>query len=165
MHVVLEVFEVVTHQVGDDAVLLCQLVLQLLDTTLGGMELLLKSLDSSQLFGLHNHHIVHTVHSIFSLLKSVSYSYSYEYQYYTYGHLYIGHGMVYCSPHHSDQLLTGVDDIRTWSLVVTLIPLLHGSLHLCCVVRSQGQALEMMMSGNGPGLDKVLERKTVKSPE
>ena len=69
VHVVLEVFEVVTHQVGDDAVLLCQLVLQLLDTTLGGMELLLKSLDSSQLFGLHNHHIVHTVHRVIRLKR------------------------------------------------------------------------------------------------
>ena len=67
VHVVLEVLEVVTHQVGDDVVLLCQLVLQILNSTLGGVELLLQGLDSSQLFGLHNHHIVHVVHSIFSL--------------------------------------------------------------------------------------------------
>ena len=72
-HVVLEVVEVVTHQVGDDAILLHQLLLQLSNMTLRGMELLLQGLNPSQLLGLHDHHIVHTVHPIFGLLKSVSY--------------------------------------------------------------------------------------------
>ena len=73
VHVVLEVVEVVTHQVGDDAILLHQLLLQLSNTTLGGMELLLQGLNPSQLLGLHDHRIVHAVHPIFGLLKSVSY--------------------------------------------------------------------------------------------
>ena len=86
--------EVVTHQGGDDVVLFCQLVLQFLHMTLGGVELLLQGLNPSQLFGLHDHHIVHTVHSIFSLLKSVNYGTLTEYQYCTYHHLNIGHGMI-----------------------------------------------------------------------
>ena len=66
-HVVLEVFEVVTHQVSNYAVLLHKLVLQVLIMTLESMELLLESLDPFQQFSLHDHRIVHTVHPIFSL--------------------------------------------------------------------------------------------------
>ena len=66
-HVVLEVFEIVTHQVGDDTVLLLQLVLQVLITTLKAMEPLLKSLDPAELFSLHDHYIVHVAHPILSL--------------------------------------------------------------------------------------------------
>ena len=71
-HVVLEVLEVVTHQVGDDVVLLHQLVLQLLNTTLRGMELLLKGLNPAELFGLHDHRIVYAAHTVLSLLEVIS---------------------------------------------------------------------------------------------
>ena len=67
MHIVLKVFEVGTHEVCDDAILFLQLALQFLITTLQGKELLLEGLNLSKLFGLHNHHIVHVVHPIFSL--------------------------------------------------------------------------------------------------
>ena len=69
VHVVLEVLEVVTHQVGDDMVLLYQLVLQVLNMTLRGMELLLKGLNPTKLLGLHDHCIVCAVHPILGLLK------------------------------------------------------------------------------------------------
>ena len=66
-HVVLKVIEVVTHEVGNDMILLCQLVLQLLILTLKVMELLLKSLDLAELFSLHDHRIVHMVHRVIRL--------------------------------------------------------------------------------------------------
>ena len=71
-HVVLKVFKVVTHEVCDDAILLLQLVLQLLVTTLQGKELLLEGLNSSKLLGLHDHCIVRAVHPVFSLISQIS---------------------------------------------------------------------------------------------
>ena len=63
-HVVLEVIEDVTYQVGDDVVLLCQLVFKVLDLTLKAMNLLLESLDLSKLQHLHDHRIVSVVYCI-----------------------------------------------------------------------------------------------------
>ena len=70
VHVVLEVLEVVTHQVGNDMILLRQLVLQILIVTLQGMELLLKGLNPAKLFSLHDYCIVYMAHPIFSLLEA-----------------------------------------------------------------------------------------------
>ena len=70
-HVVLEVLEVVIHQVGDDAILLGQFVLQVLIMTLEVMELLLKSLNP-ELFSLHDHCIICVAHPVLSLLRRIS---------------------------------------------------------------------------------------------
>ena len=67
--IILKVLEVVTHQVGNDVVLLGQLVLQFLIVTLQGMELLLEDLDPAKLFSLHDHRIVCTAHPILSLSR------------------------------------------------------------------------------------------------
>ena len=71
-HVVLEVFKVVTHEVGDGMILFLQFVLQYLVATLQGKELLLEGLNTSKLFGLHDHRIVYAVHPIFSLSSQIS---------------------------------------------------------------------------------------------
>ena len=84
-----------------------------------------------------------------------------ECQYCTYRHLNIGHGMVQTGTNNTHQLAAGIDDFRPQPLIVTLVPLLCASLHLCHIVGSQGQVLQMMMSSDSPGLDEVLERKTV----
>ena len=149
-HVVLKVIKVVTHQLSEDMVLLDQLMLQILDITFGRVELLLQGLNLAKLFSLHDHCIVCVVHSIFSLLKSISYGNSLEYQYYTYCHLDIGHGMIKTSTNDTDQLLTSVNDFQPWTLVVTLVPFLGAMTHLSGIVGSEGNMLEMAMSGNGP---------------
>ena len=49
-HVVLKMFKVVTHKLCDDLILLCHLLL-----------------DITKLLGLHDHHVVHTVHHVVGL--------------------------------------------------------------------------------------------------
>ena len=60
MHVVLKMVEVVTHEVRDDTILVLQLVLQILITTLQGSELLLEGLNPSKLLSLYDHRIICT---------------------------------------------------------------------------------------------------------
>ena len=50
-HVVLKVFEVITHKLSNDTILLLYLLLE-------GVELLLQGLNSTELFSLHDHRIV-----------------------------------------------------------------------------------------------------------
>ena len=57
VHVVLKVFEVVTNQLSDDLILLLHLLLE-------GAELLLQGLNTTKLFGLHDHRIVRAVHRV-----------------------------------------------------------------------------------------------------
>ena len=45
-----------------------------------------------------------------------------------------------------------------------LAPSVHASSHLRHIVGSQRQVLEMMASSHGPGLNKILQGKTVKGP-
>ena len=71
-HVVLKVIKVVTHQLSDDAILLDQFMLQILDMTLSRVELLLQGLNTAKLFCLHDHCIVHKVHPILSLSSQIS---------------------------------------------------------------------------------------------
>ena len=159
-HVVLEVFEVVTHQIGNDVILLSQLILQILITTLQGMELLLEGLDLTKLFGLHDHHIVCMVHPIFGLEGRIS-GHHQGSTVQPHHHLNIRHGVVQPSTHHSNQLTTSVDNLQPRPLVVMPVPLLRTAFYLCCIVGHQGQMLEMMMSGDQTRCDKVLERKTL----
>ena len=66
-HVVLEMVEVVTDQLGDDAILFCHLLLHLHHLRPGRAELLLQGLDLTELFSLHDHHIVRVVYCVLSL--------------------------------------------------------------------------------------------------
>ena len=82
--------------------------------------------------------------------KSVGYGNSLEYQYYTYCHLDIGHGMIKTGTNDTDQLSTSVNDFQPWTLVIMLVPFLGAMTHLSGIVGSEGNMLEMAMSGNGP---------------
>ena len=73
--------------------------------------------------------------------------------------------MVQTSTNDPHQLTTRIDRLGVWPLVIAPIPLLRTSLHLSHIVRSQGQALETMMSGHRPGGDKVVQRQTIKGTE
>ena len=64
-HVVLEMFEVVTHKLCDDSILLRHLLPE-------RVELLFQGLNTSKLFGLHDHRIVCTVHHIIRLENQIS---------------------------------------------------------------------------------------------
>ena len=68
-HVVLKVVEVVTDQLGDDAILFHHLLLHLHHLRLGRAELLLQDLDPSELFSLHDHRVVQAVHRVIGLKK------------------------------------------------------------------------------------------------
>ena len=57
----------------------------------------------------------------------------------------------------SDQLLTGVNNLRPRTLVIAFVPFLGATTHLSGVVGSEGNMLEMAMSGNGPCLNEVLK--------
>ena len=71
-HVVLKMLEVVTNQLGDDSILFCRLQLQFHHLRPRRAELLLQGLNTTQLFGLHDHRIVRMVHCIIRLqVKSV----------------------------------------------------------------------------------------------
>ena len=83
------------------------------------MELLLKGLDPAKLLGLHDHHVVHAAHPVLSLSEVNQLNPDSQIHSLTYRHLDIGHGMVQTSTNHTDQLLTGVDDLCPCSLVVT----------------------------------------------
>ena len=64
-HVVLKMFEVVTHELCDDSILLCNLLPE-------RAELLFQGLDMTKLFSLHDHRIVRAVHHVIRLeVKSV----------------------------------------------------------------------------------------------
>ena len=65
VHVVLKVFEVVTHELCDDSILFLDLLLE-------GAELLLQGLNTTKLFGLHDHHIVRAVHHVVQLEDQIS---------------------------------------------------------------------------------------------
>ena len=111
LHIVLEVFKVVTHQLCNNAILFRQLVLQILDTTLSRVELLLQGLDPTQLFSLHDHHVVCVVYPVFSLTKVVSDGpHKCCTTIATYCHLNIRHGVVQTSTDNTHQLSTGVND-------------------------------------------------------
>ena len=70
-HVVLEVVEIVTNQLGDDPVLFHHLLLQICYFTLGRAELLFLGLDPTKLLGLHDHRIVRAVHHVLSLKRKI----------------------------------------------------------------------------------------------
>ena len=70
-YVVLEVVEIVTDQLGDDPVLFHHLLLQVRYFAPGRAELLLQGLDPTKLLGLHDQHVVRTVHSVLGLEKKV----------------------------------------------------------------------------------------------
>ena len=72
VHVVLKMVKVVTHELYDDPILFHHLLLQFYHFCPRRLELLLQGLDMTKLLGLHDHHIVHTVHHIIRLeVKSV----------------------------------------------------------------------------------------------
>ena len=79
-------------------------------------------------------------------------------------HLHIHHGVVQPCPHHSDQLMTGVDNFWPRPLVVMPVPLLHAAFHLRHIVRHQGQMLETMTSSDQSQSDEILERECVEGP-
>ena len=83
----------------------------------------------------------------------------------TYHGLDICHQMIKTGPDNTDQLATSIDCHRVRPLVVVPIPLLHASLHLSCVVGSQGQVLETTTSGHGTRGDEVIEGETVEGPK
>ena len=116
--------------------------------TLQGMELLLEGLNPTKLLGLHDHRVVHVAHPVFSLSKCQLMFTISRTTTATYRHLNVGHGMVQTGTNHTNQLLTGFDDLCPCSLVVTLIPLLCAPLHLGSIVGCEGDALETMMSCN-----------------
>ena len=69
LHVVLEMVEVVTNQLGDDSVLFRHLLLHFCHLRPRRVELLLQGLDPTELFSLHDHRIVCVVHHIIGLEK------------------------------------------------------------------------------------------------
>ena len=71
-HVVLEMVEVVTNQLGDDLILFGHLPLHLYHLRLRRSELLLQGFNPTKLFSLHNHRIVRVVHRVIGLRKSIS---------------------------------------------------------------------------------------------
>ena len=71
-HVVLKMFEVVTDQLGDDPILLRRFHLQFRHLRPRRAELLLKGLDTTKLFGLHDHRVVCTVHRVVRLQDQIS---------------------------------------------------------------------------------------------
>ena len=66
-HVVLEMVEVVTNQLGDDAILFGHLLLHLDHLCLRRLELLFQGLNPTKLLGLHDHRVVRTVHRVVGL--------------------------------------------------------------------------------------------------
>ena len=65
--------------------------------------------------------------------------------------------MVQTSTNHTDQLPTGVKDLRPHALVIVLVPLLHAEAHLCSIVGCQGDAPEMTASSDHSGGDEILK--------
>ena len=68
-HVVLKMVKVVTYQLGNDLILFHHLLLQFCHLRPWRAELLLKGLNLTKLFGLHDHHIVRVMHRIIRLEK------------------------------------------------------------------------------------------------
>ena len=77
----------------------------------------------------------------------------------------IRHRMVQPSTNDPDQLTTRIDHLRIWPLVITPVPLLCTTLHLCRIVGSQGQTLETTTSSHWPGSDEVVQRQTIEGTE
>ena len=73
--------------------------------------------------------------------------------------------MVQTHTNDPHQLMTCIDHLQVRPLVVAPIPLLHATFHLQCVVGSQGQALETMMSGHRTRRDKVVQRQAIEGTE
>ena len=99
--VVLEVVEVVTHQVGNNTVLFQQLLFQIVNSTLKGLDLFKPQ-------SLHDHHVVHTVYPILSLSKSNQLMLINRIYNLAYHHLDICHQVVQTSTNDTNQLMTGV---------------------------------------------------------
>ena len=135
-HVVLKMFEVVTDQLSDDSVLLRRLCLQFHHLHPQRAELLLKGLDTTKLFGLHDHHIVRAVHCIIRLeVKSVDRQNGRIHSS-TYHGLDVCHRMVQPGTNDPHQLTTRIDRLGVWPLVIAPVPLLRASLHLSQIGRA-----------------------------
>ena len=159
MHVVLEVVEVVTDQLGDDPILLGHLLLHLHHLRPRRMELFFQGLDPTKLFGLHNHHVVRTVHRVVGLEREGQISQYQQRIYSSTDHcLNIRHRMIQTGPDDTDQLLTSVNHSQVWPLAIAPVPLLHASLHLSRIVGCQRQTLETMMSRHRARRNKVVQR-------
>ena len=72
--------------------------------------------------------------------------------------------MVQTSTNDTDQLMTGVYRHRRWPLLIAPVPLLHTVLHLCRIIRSQGQTLEATTSSHGSTGDEVVQGQPIKGP-
>ena len=165
-HVVLKMVKVVTHKLHDNPVLFRHLLLQFHHFCPGRVELLLQGFDPTELFGLHNHCVVCTVHCIIRLrirsnqLMPINWIYSL-----TDHRLYICHQMIKAGPDNTNQLTTNVDHRGVWPLVVMPVPLLCALFHLSCIVGRQGQTLQPMMSGHRTRRNEVVQGQTIKGTE
>ena len=83
----------------------------------------------------------------------------------TYHGLDICHRMVQTHTNNPNQLVTSIDCCGIRPLVVAPVPLLRASLHLSCIVGSQGQMLKTTTSGHGTRRNEVVERKPIKGPK
>ena len=73
--------------------------------------------------------------------------------------------MIKTGPNDTNQLMTSVDRLRIWPLVIAPVPLLRASLHLSHVIGCQGQMLETMTSGHGTGGNEVIQGESIKGTE
>ena len=73
--------------------------------------------------------------------------------------------MIQTSPDDTDQLSAGVDCPQLRPLVVTSVPFLCAVFHLCSIIGSQGQMLQMTTSCHGASRNKVVQGKRVERPE
>ena len=158
-------FKVVTHELCDDSILFCHLQLQFRHPHPRRLEFLLQGLDTSKLFSLHDHRIVRAVHRIIRLqVKSVDCQ-NRRIHSSTYHRLDVCHRMVQTGTNDPHQLMTCINRLGVRPLVVAPVPLLRASLHLSCVVGSQGQTLETTTSSHRPRRDEVVQGQTIKGTE
>ena len=73
--------------------------------------------------------------------------------------------MVQTGTNDPHQLTTHIDRRGVKPLIVALVPLLHASFHLSCVVGSQRQTLETMTSSHGTRRDEVVKGKPIEGSE
>ena len=73
--------------------------------------------------------------------------------------------MIKTGPDDTDQLMTSVDRLQIWPLVITPVLLLRASLHLSRVIGCQGQMLETTTSGHGTGGNEVVQEESIKGME
>ena len=76
----------------------------------------------------------------------------------------ISHWVVKPDTDATNQLMTQVNNLWPFPLVIAIIPLLHIVGHLDIIVQYQGKVFEVTMSSDGSWDDEILEGKLLKLP-